>query len=119
MEENVKIYAYHYLTVLDKLSCVLWAKENYDRFDGNTSFMWNEVILSEFARIKQERFEHWKEQQRVMRAANDLASFNSEIETIGKQFDLHIPLPLTFDANDVEVEYYDGQKEETKVHNRA
>ena len=114
MEEDVKVYAYYQLSVLDKLSCVQWARDNYDRFDGNTSPLWNETILNEFKRIKKERLEKWKEQQRISRANKDLADFDAEIETVGKRFEMAIPLPTYFNADDVEIEWSYGQ-EETKA----
>lgn len=49
--DNRKIYAYHKLEPLDIMDSIDWARENYHRFGGETSALWNEHVQNEFARL--------------------------------------------------------------------
>lgn len=49
--DNKKIYCYHNLAPIDVLDSVEWARENYHRFNGETSPLWNEHVQKEFARL--------------------------------------------------------------------
>jgi hypothetical protein len=63
-----KIYAYHKLEPLDILDSLEWAKENYDFYNGEVSFMWNPYVLEEFARLSKKRDERNQDWSRTFSA---------------------------------------------------
>lgn len=76
--DNRKIYCYHKLEPIDILDSVEWARENYHRFDGETSPLWNEHVQKEFARLKRVHSDGWRQcWERSFRAiANDIELTN-------------------------------------------
>lgn len=71
--DNRKIYRYYTLTPLDALDSVEWTRENYLRYDGNASPLWNDYVLEEFARLNKEhtlRNEIWEDTFKAI--ANDI-----------------------------------------------
>jgi len=55
-----KIYRYYPATTENILQSIQWAKENYDRYDGEVSFLWNDYVLAEFDRRNKE-VAQWRE----------------------------------------------------------
>ena len=53
--DNRKIYNYHNLDAIDIIDSVEWARENFDRFDGEISPLWNEYVKKEFAVLNKRR----------------------------------------------------------------
>ena len=49
--DNRKIYSYYKLEPIDILDSIDWARENYHRYNGETSPLWNEHVQREFARL--------------------------------------------------------------------
>jgi len=54
--DSRKIYSYYSLTPLDVLDSIDWARENFERYDGETSPLWNKQVQEEFVRLNIEHY---------------------------------------------------------------
>ena len=69
--DNRKIYCYHKLDPIDIFDSIEWARENYERYDGETSPLWNEHVQREFARISEVRLKHYYEEIEIIHEIDD------------------------------------------------
>lgn len=54
-DSEYKLYVYHKLNDSDILDCKQWAKDNFDKYEGMTSPLWNKCVQDEFTYICKER----------------------------------------------------------------
>lgn len=70
--DNRKIYCYYNPTPLDMLDSIDWARENYHRYEGQTSPLWNEYVQREFARLDEVHLNNYYEDIEIIHEIDDL-----------------------------------------------
>jgi hypothetical protein len=54
-DSEYKLYSWHKLDLTDRIDCIEWAKDNFEKYDGVVSPLWNRVVKAEFDRLNADR----------------------------------------------------------------